>query len=491
MGRRAGARGTSADSLLLALVKVLTLGVGIASTMILSHALTLRAYGTYSQASLVVALCADATVLGLADAANYFFNRDGRLGAGAGRYVNAAFTMQLAAGAVAAMAILGAQSAIIDHFDNPSLRAVLVYAAFRPMLANMASILQVLVVSVGKARAIAARNAAFSLLKLLAVLLTAHVTSDVATLFALLLALDALSVAWFWAVFRRSAFAVRPVVMSRRIAGEILSFSVPMALYVLSTTLTRQTGALVIGANETTEAYAIYANCATILPLDVVSASFLTVMIPLMTRYVGTRDFARARELFGRYLEMGYLTTVTFSMACLVAAPELVRVLYGERYLPGLTVFCLYLVSGMVRFANLSLVLSAAGRSRVLMAVSATGLLVNAGACLLAYRALGFVGPALATVVVYAATMAVLLSLSLREIRGHLRDVLDLRRLALYCASVVGAALVATCAKGLLGAVGAPWWLGASVAALLVAGVTLAANRTPLLRCLRAIDSMR
>ena len=65
--------GSAVDSLLLAGVKFVTLGSTMANTMILSRSLSLEAYGTYAQGVLVVALCADATVLGLVDAVNFFF----------------------------------------------------------------------------------------------------------------------------------------------------------------------------------------------------------------------------------------------------------------------------------------------------------------------------------------------------------------------------------------------------------------------------------
>ena len=78
MGGSRPRSGSAVDSLLLAGVKFATLGSTMANTMILSRSLSLEAYGTYAQGVLVVALCADATVLGLVDAVNFFFNRDSR-----------------------------------------------------------------------------------------------------------------------------------------------------------------------------------------------------------------------------------------------------------------------------------------------------------------------------------------------------------------------------------------------------------------------------
>ena len=142
--------------------------------------------------------------------------------------------------------------------------------------------------SIGRAKAIAIRNIVFSALKFTAVLVTALLTSSIAVLFAMLLALDVLSVLWFWDCFRRWKYMIRLIRPRWGRIREILAFSLSMAVYVLTASLMRQVGELVIGMHESTQRYAIYANCATILPLDVVSASFLTVIIPIITRYIAT-----------------------------------------------------------------------------------------------------------------------------------------------------------------------------------------------------------
>lgn len=68
-------RGNSGNSILLALVKAFTTVSGILSTMIMSHALSLELYGTFSQTNLIVTTATNLTALGLVDAVNYFYNR--------------------------------------------------------------------------------------------------------------------------------------------------------------------------------------------------------------------------------------------------------------------------------------------------------------------------------------------------------------------------------------------------------------------------------
>ncbi|MBW3069370.1 MULTISPECIES: oligosaccharide flippase family protein [unclassified Actinomyces] len=489
--RRPGIKsGTSTDSLLLASVKVVTLASAMVNTMILSHSLSLTAYGTYAQGVLLVAVCSDGTILGMVDAVNYFFNRGGR-NASAREYVRTILGLQTVIGLVTAIVLVVARGAIGGYFSNPLLEPLIVLLALRPMLTNMMSMLQVLVVSIGRARAIAVRNLAFSALKLTAVLITALVTSSIAVLFVMLLALDLASVLWFWDCFRRWQYLLLPARPRWLLARDILAFALPMGVYVMTSSVMRQVGALVIGMYETTERYAVYANASTVLPLDVIPNSFLTVIIPIVTRYLGAGRKDLVRRLFHHYLAVGYLTTVTFCVATMVVAPEVIQVLYGARYLGGLAVFRLYLITTMVRFAGLSLILSAAGRTRTLMAVSLAAVAANIVACPAMYALLGFVGPAVASVGVNLAMTCVLLRLSLKEIDGGFASAFDARTLGRFALTAAAVALAGQGLRAVLHALGVPV-LGIAVAVLCaVSAAILLLNRRSLATSLREINAMK
>jgi O-antigen/teichoic acid export membrane protein len=201
-----------------------------------------------------------------------------------------------------------------------------------------------------------------------------------------------------------------------------------MGVFVMANSLSKEMGKLVIGGRMTVDWYAIYANCASPLPFDVISSSFLVVMIPVLTRLLAERRFDRALLMFRHYVTIGYLTTVAVAAGALLVAPEAVRFLYGETYVPGVAVFQLNLVATMFQFANLSLVLSASGRTKVLMLVSICSLAINAVLAPASFDLLGFVGPAVATCLVSLLTTVSLFLLSLRVLNGKVRDVLEPRR---------------------------------------------------------------
>lgn len=491
MTKSGGGRGGSAtDSILLAAVKLMTVAGALVTTMVLAHRLSLDLYGTYAQANLVITVASTATILGLADAVNFFFNRESEPDRGRA-FADTIFTLQIIIGIVSAAVIIIAGPLLVSYFDNALLAALWPYIALRPLLANIGLSLQVLTISVGKAKSIALRNAAFSVLKLLSAVVISGVTADLRVLLLALLVLDLLSAGWFWYTLVMAKVRVRVVLPRWRDTRAIFAFSIPMGIYVATSVFGREVDKVVIAAHFDAEWYAIYANAAIILPLDIVSSSFLVVMIPILTRYLSQRHLTDARDLFKHYLAVGYLTTATFALACLLVAPDLIQVLYGEKYLPGVDVFRLYLVSSILRFAAASLVLSASGRSRLLMYVSLATMVLSSFLSVLGFELLGFVGPAWAAVLVALIGTSAILGLSVRQLEARWTEVFDLRALAYFV--VVSGALFALSFGGvsyLKGLVETPLSRVLIFAPAFVL-ISMALNFKQLSASLRAINSMR
>ena len=70
----------------------------------------------------------------------------------------------------------------------------------------------------------------------------------------------------------------------------------------------------------------------------------------------------------------------------------------------------------MIKFANMSIVLSASGKTKTLMICSLVSLVANAGCNVLFYHIFGFIGPAIATVFVTVILTAVLAEMSAKSL---------------------------------------------------------------------------
>ena len=190
-----------------------------------------------------------------------------------------------------------------------------------------------------------------------------------------------------------------------------------MAVYVLTNELARDIDKYVISFFSDTSTLAIYTNAAKLLPFDLITQSFITVLVPIVTRQIASKDYDKAQTTFRAYLRLGYVVTWIVAFGVVVNAKEAMLFLYDPKYLPGLSVFIVYLFVDMIKFANTSLILTAKGKSKTLMICSLSALGANFILNIILFKLLGILGPAIATLIITFGLVTVLLVLGGKEIQ--------------------------------------------------------------------------
>lgn len=446
---KAKTQSNSKDSIFLALTKLFTTAVGMISTMILSKMLSLEMVGTYVASNTIISLLTSLSILGLADGCNYFFNKtiDEKKQKD---YVDTILGIQLFIGITIAVLVMIFRNQIVDFYDNQVLYGLMIYICLRPYFANTLLVLQILQVAIGKAKMIAVRNALMSLFKISIISLTAFWTRDIKTIFVAYIIADIIMVILFATSFIKEKYRLNPFNIKISLIKPILTFSIPMGIYVMTNAFTRDLDKLVIGRFETSTNLAIYSNCSTLLPFDIISSSFLTIMIPIMTRYIAQNRLKQCQTLFSCYLKVGYLSTFVFTTAAILFADELICFLYDPKYLSGKTIFILYIVVDMLKFVNLSLVLSAKGRTKTLMKISLFTLAGNAVLNLLFYYIWGLIGPAIATVLITVVNTLILLTISANIVGTNIVKLIDFRNLCEFLGQLLVGSAITILIKSIL-----------------------------------------
>lgn len=202
-----------------------------------------------------------------------------------------------------------------------------------------------------------------------------------------------------------------------------------MAGYILLNSLMRDLDKLTISWFMSTEEVAIYTNMSKVLPFDLFSTSMYTVLLPFVTLAITGNHREEAQYIYRQYLNISLITMTIFIVGAMIFSEELVLTLYGDQYLSGLKIFIIYLAVDLIRFANVSLVLSAAGRTKTLLLYSIFSLAANFILNIALYYALGIVGPAAATVIVMLIGNAILMHQSSKVIGKSMFTLFDFKRL--------------------------------------------------------------
>ncbi len=388
--------GTASDSIVLSLVRVIAALFGILAAKLLAVCFSLWDYGTYSQATLIASTVSTISILGLTDATNYYYNSANN-DLEKQQYISTIFGIQYFIGLLSALLIIVLRSPLSRYFGNEDLNNALYLVAFSPLLGNLFGMLQVLVLSIGKAKVVAARNFIFSFSRCLFIAFAGLVSHSILMVLALCLVFDVVQAVFFYKQFHIHSFAIQVSCFNLSLVEPILRFSIPLMIFNCTNTLARDIDKYVIGFFTDTETLAIYSNAARVLPFDLISYSFMMVLTPILTRMLHSGDHNSATHCMRIYLRISYLITWFLVGGALITARELMIILYDLKYLPGLPIFIVYLIVDMVRFANFSIILALRGKTGLLVRISIICLFSNLILNVLAFQSVGVIGPAAVT----------------------------------------------------------------------------------------------
>lgn len=422
---------TSRNSILLAGARLFSTASSLLITMILTKTLDLSVNGTYVQCQTIISVGLSIISLGLMDGGNYFFVKAKSMQEKQ-TYADALLFLVYSSGLIFALVLILLGGPIGKYFSNSALEGLIVLIAFRPMLASLINVLNVLHIATDRANKVVVRNATISLLHLAIVVITACTTKDVKMILLLYLLAEFFTDALMLRSFGSAGYSIRPRMPKIETIVKMLKFCLPMALYIAMNTLLRDSDKLIIGRFESTEMQAIYSNCAKILPVDVISAAFYTILVPKITFHISRKQTEDAARIFANYLKVGLLSTATIALAISLCPDQAICFLYSSDYLKGRNVFLLYTIVELVKFANVTIVVSAVGRTKTLMLVSAVALAANVVVSLALYNWIGFIGPAVGTVIVTLLTIATLLIISRRILNVSWSSVIDPKFLGKY-----------------------------------------------------------
>lgn len=486
-------KGASWDSMFLTFAKVLTMAFGIVLSKIMSTGLSLEEYGTYSQINLVTSIGTSAILLGLVDALNYFYNKKNDRENEQSRLVvvNTVFFIEMVAGLILALLIIAGRGWIGAYFSNEAIKSILVVASVLPLFGNVVYFYQVLYVSVGKAKLMSIYNLGLMILKIISAFIAVYVIKDILWIYVVLVALDLLQILLFKRTLAGKGIRVNIFQIEPKKIPVIMSYSLPMGIYAITNTLTRDIDKLIIGRLAGTEALAIYTNCSKILPFDFLVVSFATVLIPYIVKYVTEGNKEQTVRLFSNYMKIGYYSVWTLCTLVLITPGTVLSFLYDEKYLVGLPIFIIYIFDSMLRFASMHLILTASGKTKMLMTYSLVSLGLNVVFNIGFYMLFGVVGPAIATLLVAIIYTGLILRKTLQIIHCKWTDVFDVKEIGWLLVTLVILGIIGNAVYRGMCVLGIQIYIAMIIAMMMVGCGMLLIHLKKIMHVLKEINSFK
>ena len=154
-------------------------------------------------------------------------------------------------------------------------------------------------------------------------------------------------------------------------------------------------------------------------------------------KYVSIDDKRNAAKLFKNYLKVGYYSVWTFGVGILIVTSQAITFLYSSEYLTGKTIFMIYIIDSMVKFASMHLVLTASGNSKLLMKYSIVSLVANTVLNILLFKTIGLAGPALATLIVTLMYSIMIMRKTIKILGVKWSEVLGIKDILLFIITLV------------------------------------------------------
>lgn len=417
------------DAVKLTITKMITLAITMVNAMLLSRFRTLEEYGTYSQILMVINLAVSLFTLGLPNSINYFVARTEETEERR-HFLSNYYTLNTLLCVVMGVALLFLTPCFETYFKNAYIRNLAYVFLIYPWARVVSSSIQNLLVVYHRTQLLIIFTILHSLSNVLVVLLAIWMQWNFTLYMAIFIAVEALFALAVYGIAYNVSGRLR-FSLDWKLIRTMLAFSIPIGLASVMGTLQIETDKLLIGYFFDTEQMAIYTNASKELPLSFFATSLTAVLLPKLTVELKNGNNEKAVRLWGDATIVSYIIICFFSIGLFTYAPDVVSLLYSEKYLPGVSVFRMYTLLSLLRCTYFGMILNATGKTKFIFYSSLLSLVLNIILNFLFYWLFGFVGPAIATVSVTVCTAVFQLIATANELKISLRRVFPWKQLGI------------------------------------------------------------
>jgi O-antigen/teichoic acid export membrane protein len=284
------------------------------------------------------------------------------------------------------------------YFKNELISSFWYFMATYPWTRVIMSGTENLLIAYNKSNMLMAFKVANSVLLLAIILIIQLVGGTFTQYIILFLGVEVAFTLWTYFVAKRNAKKLR-ISLNKELIKTIFKFSLPIGFASVVGTINIELDKLVITSMLSTEDLAIYTNASKELPVTIIATSTTAVLLPQVVKLLHNDQKEEAVNLWKSATTISFAIISFIAVACFVFAPEVIEVMYSAKYLPGVSVFRVYCVVLFCRCTYFGMILNATGKTKFILYCSIGTLALNLSLNYVFFTILGFIGPAVATLI--------------------------------------------------------------------------------------------
>ena len=383
------------DALKLTASKIITLAIVMITAMLLSRFLTLEEYGTYSQILLAINLITSLLMLGLPNSINYFLAR-AESKEEMQKFLSVYYTLSTLLSIAVGLALVCVAPLIIKYFNNELIKTFVYFFTVYPWTKIISSGIDNILIVYKKTSMLLIYRVSNSIALLLIILIVQTLKLNFDTYMILFLAVEVVFAASVFIIVKGLSKKLY-ISLDTDLIKKILTFSIPIGLASAVGTLNIEIDKLMIGNFFDVEHLAIYTNASKEMPVTIIAMSLTAVLMPQLVRLLKKNKNNEAIELWSSATLLAYTFICVLATVFFVFAPDVMTLFYSEKYLPGVSVFRVFNIVLLLRCTYFGMILNSKGKTRFIFYSSIASLVLNVILNYVLYYKLGFIGPAIAT----------------------------------------------------------------------------------------------
>lgn len=394
-------KGIAADSLKLTIAQTISLLINMINVMLLSRFRSVEEYGTYSQMLMVSAIIVTFFASGFAQCINYFLANESNT-IKKSNFIKTYYSIISICGLIGGIVSVLLIPILTSYFRNEQLKDYWFFLLIYPISKIVNDGVDRFFILYKKTNQLMLYKIRYGVTTLITVSVAIILKWDFRTYLLVLVITELLfGVLVYYFVYKITG--VIPFGFTTETAKNIMSFAIPMALASLVSVINKELDKLVVGGLTDTATLAVFTNAAKELPITVFSASIVTVVMPHVVRQMQNGETGEAVSTWKESIKLTAMIMCFFCVVLFVFAPQVISVLYSDKYISGVSVFRIYLLTELFRLTYYGMILNAEKKTKLILYSSICSMVVNLILDIILYRLIGIQGPAWATVASVAA----------------------------------------------------------------------------------------
>ena len=433
----ARAQGTlGKDGVKLTISKVITLTLAMVSAMLLSRFRTLSEYGTYSQIILISNIATSLFMLGLPASINYFLSR-AETREEQNKFLSVFYTLTTILTFVIGLLLVLSISLIANFLNNPFIINFAYFLALFPWTRIIMGTIENILVVNKKTWTLMVYRVSNAIIVLITIIISYYSNFSFNTYMIIFLFVEIIYSLIVYLIVS-CFFGKLSISFDKSLLRNIFAFSIPIGLASAVGTINIELDKLMIGWFFDLEQVAIYSNAGKELPITIISVSLTAVLLPELARYFKTGQVDIALEKWRASTTLSLIIVSLFVFGIFVYAPDVMTILYSQKYLPGTNVFRVYIILLLLRTTYFGIILNATANTKYILFSAIFSLIMNILLNFLFYWWLGFIGPAIATLLSQLIMNALQLIITSKIIKRPINKLFPFKE----CAIILSIALI-------------------------------------------------